>query len=129
MNTMQRDVREFHRRFKLGEKERPILASDKIALLRRRLIEEEKEELFKAMYELNLIKIADGLADLLYVVFGTAIVYGIDMEEVFDEVHRSNMSKVWKDGTVHYDEFGKMLKPSTYSPADIESVLRRQQHG
>jgi predicted HAD superfamily Cof-like phosphohydrolase len=62
--------------------------------------------------------------DSLYVIIGTAVSYGIDIERVFDEVHRSNMTKVWPDGTVHYDEHGKVLKPLTYSRADITEALR-----
>ena len=65
---------------------------------------------------------AKELADLLYVVYGTAVSVGIDMEPVFREVHRSNMSKVGG----HKRADGKWVKPPTYSPADIESIVDEQ---
>lgn len=68
-------------------------------------------------------RLAKELADLLYVVYGTAEEFEIPMEEVFKAVHESNMSKVWDDGKVHYREDGKVLKPPTYKAPDIESVL------
>ena len=72
----------------------------------------------------DLAAIAKELADLLYVVYGTAVSYGIDMDPVFREVHRSNMSKV---GGYKRDD-GKWVKPPTYSPAVIEPILAAQQH-
>jgi len=84
--------------------------------LRIRLIEEEWAETKKAMEEKDIVEIADGLADLLYVVFGTAVAYGIPIDEVFRAVHWSNMSKVHPDGTVKRDEFGKILKPDGFRP-------------
>ena len=70
----------------------------------------------------NLALVAKELADLLYVVYGTAVSYGIDMEPVFREVHRSNLSKV---GGYKRDD-GKWVKPATYSPACLESILDAQ---
>lgn len=61
---------------------------------------------------------------MLYVVYGAAVTYGIDLEPIFDEIHRSNMSKLWPDGTVQKREDGKVLKPPTYSPADLEPILK-----
>jgi len=79
----------------------------------------------------DLVGVADGLADVLYVVIGTAVAYGIDIQEVFDEVHRSNLSKtVWDEEqqryTIEKDEFGKGIKPPTYSPAALEPIVLRQ---
>ncbi len=70
----------------------------------------------------NLAALAKEMADLLYVVYGTAVSYGIDMDPVFREVHRSNLSKV--GGYKRAD--GKWVKPPTYSPADIEPLLAMQ---
>lgn len=123
MNKMQEQLREWHQKFSVVVNDNPTLVDQKTQTLRKRLIQEESEELFKGIDENNMVEIADGLADVLYVVFGTAVSYGIDIERVFDEVHRSNMSKLWPDGKPHYDEFGKVVKPSTYSRADVESVL------
>jgi predicted HAD superfamily Cof-like phosphohydrolase len=69
-------------------------------------------------------RLAKELCDILYVVFGTAIALGIDIDEAFVRVHRSNMSKVWDDYTVHYDDNGKVLKPPTYQPPDMAGVAR-----
>jgi predicted HAD superfamily Cof-like phosphohydrolase len=93
--------------------------------LRIKLIEEEWRETKKAMEDQDIVEIADGLADLLYVVFGTAVAYGIPIDEVFREVHRSNMSKVGLDGIVRRDEYGKIMKPEGWkSPKEeIRKVL------
>jgi len=68
-------------------------------------------------------ELAKELADLLYVVYGTAEELNIPLEQVFKVVHDSNMSKVWDDGTVHYRTDGKVLKPPTYIAPDIKAVL------
>lgn len=97
----------------------------------RLLIQNKSDELIASMIAGDLVGIADGLADVLYVVIGTAVAYGIDIQEVFDEVHRSNLSKtVWSEEEqrwfIEKDEFGKGIKPPTYSPADIKSIIDRQ---
>lgn len=71
----------------------------------------------------NREQVAKELADLLYVVYGTAEELGFQLEDIFARVHKSNMSKVWDDGTVHYNEFGKVLKPPTYSPPDLSDLI------
>ena len=71
----------------------------------------------------DVIEAADALADLVYVIYGAALEWGIPLDAVFDEVHRSNMTKVWPDGTVHYRDDGKVIKPPTYSPADVALIL------
>jgi predicted HAD superfamily Cof-like phosphohydrolase len=95
-------------------------------MLREKLIEEEFWELKQAFSEGDVVAYADAVADLLYVVYGTADEAGIDVDAVFAEVHRSNMSKVGADGKVLRREDGKILKPDTYSPPDVESVLDAQ---
>lgn len=95
------------------------------------LIKNKSDELITSMLKGDLVGVADGLADVLYVVIGTAVAYGIDIQEVFDEVHRSNLSKtVWNEEqqryTIEKDEFGKAIKPDTYSPADIPPIINRQ---
>jgi predicted HAD superfamily Cof-like phosphohydrolase len=88
--------------------------------LRSTLIREELEEY---EYALSMVEIADAIADLLYVVIGTAVAHGIDIDPVFQEVHRSNMSK-FIDG--HRREDGKWVKGPSYSPANIAPILERQ---
>ena len=95
------------------------------------LVQNKSDELIQSMLQGDLVGVADGLADVLYVVIGTAVAYGIDIQEVFDEVHRSNLSKtVWDEENqrwhIEKDEFGKGIKPDTYSPADIPPIIERQ---
>ena len=123
MYEAQKMVREFHREFDIHVAERPGVPDPKTTVLRERLIQEEFDELKEAMKAENLPAIAKELADLLYVVYGTAVSYGIDMAPVFREVQRSNMSKV---GGYKRDD-GKWVKPPTYSPARIEPILESQQ--
>lgn len=122
MNEAQRMVLEFHRQFAIHVAEHPTLPDAETEALRLRLIEEEFDELKKAFQAKDLPGIAKELADLLYVVYGTAVSCGIDMEPVFREVQRSNMSKIGG----HKREDGKWVKPSTYSPAEIAPLLRHQ---
>lgn len=123
MHEAQRMVREFHEAFDLHIEECPRVPDDGTQILRARLIQEESDELLEALHLRSLPHIAKELADLLYVVYGTAVAYGIDMEPVFREVQRSNMSKV---GGYKRDD-GKWIKPSTYTPARLESILEKQQ--
>jgi predicted HAD superfamily Cof-like phosphohydrolase len=117
-------VRKFHETFGLTINEKPTIPSGKDAALRVNLINEEAKEFEEATNAKDIVKVADALADLLYVVYGAALTYGLDMEPIFREVQRSNMSKIWDDGTVHKRESdGKILKPTTYSPADISKVI------
>ena len=124
MNKMQEQVREFHEKFGVLIGTSPAMPDEATKRLRYELVKEEAIELFVALDKDDLIGTADALADLLYVVFGTAVSFGIDIEKVFNEVHRSNMTKVWPDGTVHYSESGKVVKPPSYSPANIGETLR-----
>jgi predicted HAD superfamily Cof-like phosphohydrolase len=117
-------VERFHRLFDILVQQTPGQVDDRTRVLRERLIQEEFEELKEAMGKRDLAAIAKELADLLYVVYGTAVSYGIDMGPVFREVHRSNMSKVGG----YKREDGKWVKPPTYSPAAIEPILIQQQH-
>ena len=115
-------VEAFHRMFDILVHRAPTVVDDQTRALRERLIQEEFDELKEAMAKNDLPAIAKEMADLLYVVYGTAVSYGIDMEPVFREVHRSNMSKVGG----YKREDGKWVKPETYSPAAIAPILTEQ---
>ena len=115
-------VEEFHRKFEIAVGNRPSVPEEGTRLLRMRLIQEEFDELKEAMTTQDLAGVAKELADLLYVVYGTAVSYGMDMDPVFREVHRSNLSKV--GGYKRAD--GKWVKPPTYSPAQVEPILAAQ---
>lgn len=119
-------VKDFHQAFGINAPLFPSNLSHDRQELRQDLIEEEYSELQGAMYADDPIGIADGLADLLYVVYGTAVEYGIDIDEVFKEVHRSNMSKLDADGKPILREDGKVLKGPNFSPPDIKKCLDRQ---
>ncbi|TMC59389.1 MAG: hypothetical protein E6J26_03995 [Chloroflexi bacterium] len=123
MNAMQAKVKEFHAKFMGTDPDQPTIPDEDVQKLRLRLIDEEIREFAEASASGDLPAAIKELCDLLYVVLGTANAYGIDIEPFFDEVHRSNMSKPWNDGASHKDPFGKVLKPPTYSPANIEGVL------
>ena len=70
-----------------------------------------------------MTEVASELADLLYVVYGTAEELGIPLDKVFNAIHQANMRKVWDDGTVHRNEYGKVIKPPKFEKADIRKVL------
>ena len=116
-------VETFHRLFDILVQRRPGQIDEGTRVLRERLIEEEFDELRQAMRQEDLSAVAKELADLLYVVYGTAVSYGIDMEPIFREVHRSNMSKIGG----YKREDGKWVKPPSYSPAVIAPILADQQ--
>lgn len=116
-------VEAFHRQFDIAVADRPCIPDEATCALRVKLIQEEFEELQQAMAQKDLQGMAKELADLLYVVYGSAVSCGIDMEPVFREVHRSNMSKVGG----HKRADGKWVKPPTYSPADLPPILAAQE--
>ena len=91
--------------------------------LRANLIEEELDELQLAIDNQDMVEVADALTDLLYVVYGAGHAFGIDLDECFHEVHRSNLSKLGTDFKPIKREDGKVLKPDTYSPPDLKAVL------
>ena len=82
--------------------------------LRLKLINEEYKELVESMEQQDLIGVADALTDLLYVVYGAGLAFGINLDECFDEVHRSNMSKLDSNGNPIYREDGKVMKSPNY---------------
>jgi predicted HAD superfamily Cof-like phosphohydrolase len=119
---------EFHQTFNLPMRHVPSADIDHaLARLRVALLQEEVGEFVVASERGDLNGVADALADIVYVAYGTALTYGIDLDAVFHEVHRSNMSKLGSDGKPLIRDDGKVLKSERYFPPDIESVLRRQQ--
>jgi predicted HAD superfamily Cof-like phosphohydrolase len=114
---------EWHKKFEVPILSKPQYPGFERAALRVELIREEFEEFKVASLAGDVIEAADALGDLLYVIYGASLEWGIPLDAVFDEVHRSNMTKVWPDGTVHRREDGKILKPEAYSPVDLRRVL------
>ena len=121
-------VQDFHTAFKLGYSETPIanLGAEK-NMLRYKLMREENEEYLDAANDGDLVEIADALGDMLYILCGTIIEHGLQhkIEEVFEEIQRSNMSKLDENGEPIYREDGKVLKGPNYFKPDIESILNR----
>lgn len=120
--SMFQSVIDFQTAFGQRVGEHPELPSRKEREMRATLLAEEFEEYMVAEDENDLVEIADALADIIYIACGTAASYGIDLDEVFKEVHRSNMAKL-VDGKVIRREDGKILKPEGWTPPDIKSVL------
>ena len=91
--------------------------------LRLELIAEELDELSDAVADRDMIQIADALTDLLYVVYGAGHAFGIDLDECFQEVHSSNMSKLGENGRPIHREDGKVMKGPGYFEPDLEGIL------
>lgn len=118
---------EFHRRFSLLRQSLPDASiPESVAQLRLRLIREEVDELAAAVRKADIVEIADALADIVYVAYGSAVCYGIDLDLVLEEVHRSNMSKLDSAGLPVRRADGKVLKSELYSPPDVRRALRNQ---
>jgi predicted HAD superfamily Cof-like phosphohydrolase len=94
-----------------------------VAELRYALIEEELHELREALDDKNIVEVADALTDLLYVVYGAGHSFGINLNECFEEVHNSNMSKLGADGKPIYREDGKVLKGPDYWKPNLKKVM------
>ena len=121
-------VSEFHKAFGLGMKESPTAnLGIKKNLLRYELMREENEEYLEAANNNDLMEVADALGDMLYILCGTIIEHGMQhkIEEVFNEIQRSNMSKLGDDGKPIYREDGKVLKGPNYFKPNIQSILDR----
>jgi predicted HAD superfamily Cof-like phosphohydrolase len=116
------DVKEFHQAFGQRIGEEPELPSKEERELRKKLLAEEYTEYVVAEYKDDLIEIADALADIIYIACGTAVSYGIPLDRLFAEVHRSNMAKL-VDGKVIRRSDGKVQKPEGWTPPNVKSVL------
>ena len=121
-------VHDFHTAFKLGIKDAPEadLGNAK-NMLRFNLMKEENEEYLEAANDNDLVEVADALGDMLYILCGTIIEHGMQhkIEEVFNEIQRSNMSKLGADGNPIYREDGKVLKGPSYFKPIIKEILEQ----
>ena len=121
-------VTEFHNAFRLSVEHKPKSdISSEITELRYNLMKEENEEYLQAVKSNDLIEIGDALGDMLYILCGTIISHGFQdkIEAIFDEIQRSNMSKLGADGKHIYREDGKVLKGPNYFKPDIEKILKK----
>ncbi|MEU1406791.1 MazG nucleotide pyrophosphohydrolase domain-containing protein [Streptomyces sp. NPDC005728] len=119
-------VREFHHAFGLDTRTSPAEVAPELAAHRGELLAEEAAEVAEVSVEGPLDRLAHELADVVYVAYGTALVHGIDLDEVIAEIHRANMSKLGPDGQVARRADGKVLKGEHYRAPDVTAVLRRQ---
>lgn len=121
-NNFYNDVKDFHIAFGQKVADYPQFPDEGDRLLRKRLLAEEYEEYMNAEFDDDLVEIADALADIIYIACGTAVSYGIPLDKVFAEVHRSNMAKL-VDGKPIYREDGKVLKPEGWTAPNIKGIL------
>ena len=114
----------FMRTFGQEVKKKSELSSDKINSLRLSLIQEELDELNKAIKENDILEVADALTDILYVAYGAGHAFGINLDKCFEEVQKSNMSKLGKDGKPIFNEFGKVMKGPEYFKPDLSKFIK-----
>ena len=116
-------VKTFMETFGQEVKTKPSFSSDKINSLRYGLIKEELEELKEAMENKDLLEVADALTDILYVTYGAGHAFGIDLDKCFQEVQKSNMSKLDEDGKPIYNDVGKVMKGPKYFKPDLSKFI------
>ena len=116
-------VKEFMQKFKQEVKSKPSFPDDNIIKLRINLIKEELLELEEALNEKNIEETADALTDILYVTYGAGHAFGIDLDKCFDEVQKSNMSKLDKFGNPIYNNQGKVMKGPLYFKPNFKKIL------
>ena len=112
MNTYGQDV-----------KEKAEFPENKIVQLRMDLIEEELNELKEAIKNKDIVEVADALTDILYVTYGAGHSFGVNLDECFDEVQRSNMSKLGEDGKPIYNDSGKVMKGPNYFAPNLKKIV------
>ncbi|MDC0426576.1 nucleoside triphosphate pyrophosphohydrolase family protein [Pelagibacteraceae bacterium] len=117
-------VKKFMQTFGQEVKNKAEFPNEKIVKLRYELIKEELEELNQAINEKDIKEVADALTDILYVTYGAGTAFGIDLDNCFNEVHESNMSKLGSDGKPIYNEIGKVLKGPNYFKPDLNKFLK-----
>ena len=116
-------VKTFMETFGQEVKSKPSFSSNKINDLRYNLIKEELEELKQAIDKNDLLEVADALTDILYVTYGAGHAFGINLDNCFNEVQNSNMSKLGTDGKPIYNEAGKVMKGPNYYKPDLSKFI------
>ena len=117
------NVKKFMQTFGQEVKSKSEFPEEKITQLRCELIKEELEELNQAIKDKDIKEVADALTDILYVTYGAGHAFGVDLDKCFDEVQRSNMSKLGSDGKPIYSESGKVMKGPNYFKPDLNKFL------
>ena len=114
----------FMKTFGQEVKTKPSLSSEKINNLRISLINEELEEFEAAIKNNDLKEVVDALTDILYVTYGAGHAFGVNLDKCFDEVQRSNMSKLGENGKPIYNDAGKVMKGPKYFKPDLSKFLK-----
>ena len=114
----------FMKTFGQNVKQSSSFSSEKINALRVSLIKEELDELIEAMSKKDLVEVADALTDILYVTYGAGHAFGINLDDCFEEVQNSNMSKLDKDGKPIYNDKGKVMKGPNYFKPDLSKFIK-----
>jgi predicted HAD superfamily Cof-like phosphohydrolase len=124
--TALEKVNKYHEAFGVNIEKAPTIPAKDRCELRQNIIQEEVDELKAAWESGNLVEVADALADIHYLVMGTVLEFGLQDKypEIFNEVHRSNMSKLDENGKPIYREDGKVIKSNLYSRPDIGKILK-----
>ena len=117
------NVKKFMEIYGQEVKNKPDFPNDKIVKLRIDLIKEELNELIEAIKEKDIVEVADALTDILYVTYGAGHSWGIDLDKCFEEVQRSNMSKLDDEGKPIYNEKGKVMKGPNYSKPNLKNII------
>ena len=117
-------VKIFMKTFGQEVKDKSSLSSDKINSLRLSLIQEELDELNKAIQDKDIVEVADALTDILYVTYGAGHAFGINLDQCFSEVQNSNMSKLGDNGKPIYNENGKVMKGPNYFKPDLSQYIK-----
>ena len=117
-------VKKFMEVFGQEVKTKAEFPSEKIIKLRYNLIKEELDEFEEALKDKDLKEVADALTDILYVTYGAGHAFGIDLDKCFDEVQRSNMSKLGEDGKPIYNEHGKVMKGPKYFQPNLGKIIK-----
>ena len=116
-------VKKFMEIFGQEVKTKAEFPSEKIIKLRYNLIKEELDEFEEALKDKDLKEVADALTDILYVTYGAGHSFGVDLDSCFDEVQRSNMSKLGEDGKPIYNEHGKVMKGPNYFAPNLKRTI------
>ena len=118
------NVKKFMQTFGQEVKEKAEFPNEKVVQLRCELIKEELEELRQAIKDNDIKEVADALTDILYVTYGAGHAFGIDLDKCFNEVQKSNMSKLGIDGKPIYNDNGKVMKGPNYFKPDLNKFLK-----
>ena len=117
-------VKKFMNTFGQEVLNKPTFPENKIIKLRLDLIKEELNEFKQALDNNDLLEVADALTDILYVTYGAGHAFGINLDDCFDEVQNSNMSKLGNDGKPIYNEQGKVMKGPNYFKPDLSKFIK-----